>query len=177
MASKCPSSRVTGDVPGHQFHMYGFRVYQEMRLVNSAIIGGVSGEIRRNIYVCPACGEALEPAELQQPAGIGGGTYCPKCGERVYVSSPYPKLVAVLSLLPAVGILLLMHVTSVIWFMAGTLVLWVPISLFLNLYSTQFTRSTLKKWQPRKRRTFFEWLYERDQIRAPEIFDKDKKDF
>jgi hypothetical protein len=69
-----------------------FHVNQEMRLVNSAIIGDVSREIRRKIYVCPACGEALEPAELQQPAGIGGGTYCPKCGERVYVSSPYPKL-------------------------------------------------------------------------------------
>jgi hypothetical protein len=153
-----------------------FHVNQEMRLVNSAIIGDVSGEIRRKIYVCPACGEALEPAELQQPAGIGGGTYCPKCGERVYVSSPYPKLVAVLSLLLAVGTLLLMRVTSGIWFVAGTLVLWLPISLFLNLYSTQFKRSILKKWQPRKRRTFFEWFYERDQIRAPEMSDKDKKD-
>jgi hypothetical protein len=92
-----------------------------MRLVNSAIIGDVSGEIRPKMDVCPACGEAVEPAELQQPAGIGGGTYCPKCGERVYVSSPYPKLIAVLSLLLAVGILLLMRVTSVIWFAAGTL--------------------------------------------------------
>src|ERR1700730_294060 len=153
-----------------------FHVNQEMRLVDSAIIGDVSGEIRRKIYVCPACGEALEPAELQQPAGIGGGTYCPKCGERVCVSSRYPKLVQVLSLLLAVGTLLLMRVTSVIWFVAGTLVLWLPISLFLNLYSTQFKRSILKKWQPRKRRTFFEWLYERDQIRAPKMFDKDKKD-
>jgi hypothetical protein len=151
-------------------------VNPEMRLVNSVIIGDVSGDIRRKIYVCPACGEALEPAELQQPAGIGGGTYCPKCDERVYVSSPYPKLVAFLSLLLATGILLLMRVTSVIWFVAGTFVLWVPISLFLNLYSTKFKRSTLKKWQPRKRRTFFEWLYERGQIRAPEMFDKDKKD-
>jgi hypothetical protein len=44
------------------------------------------------------------------------------------------------------------------------------------MYSTQFKRSILKKWQPRKRRTFFEWLSERDQIRAPEMFDKDKKD-
>ena|ERR1700731_876913 len=129
-----------------------------------------------NIYVCPACGESLQSAELQQPAGIGGGTYCPKCRERVYVSYPYPKLVSVLSLLLAVGTLLLTRVSSVIWFVAGTLVLWVPISLFLNLCSTQFKRSTLKKWQPRKRLTFFEWLYERDQIRAPEMFDKDKKD-
>jgi len=107
------------DSPVHL--MSGNRVDQEMRLVNSAIIGDVSGEIRRKIYVCPACGEALEPAELQQPAGIGGGTYCPKCRERVYVSSPYPKLVAVLSLLLAVGTILLMRVTSVIWFVAGTI--------------------------------------------------------
>lgn len=96
--------------------------------------------------------------------------YCPKCQARVYVSSPYPKLVAVLSLLLAVGALLLMRVTSVIWLVAGTLVLWVPISMSLNLYTLQFKRSTLKKWQPRKRRTFFEWLYERDK--PPEMFDK-----
>jgi hypothetical protein len=55
------------------------------------------------MYVCPVCDEALEPAELQQLAGIGGGTYCPKCRGRVYVSSPYPKLVAILSFLLAVG--------------------------------------------------------------------------
>jgi len=36
------------------------------------------------------------------------------------------------------------------------------------------------KWEPRqqkpRRRTFLEWLYERNQIRAPKMFDDDKKD-
>jgi uncharacterized paraquat-inducible protein A len=132
--------------------------------------GSVNEEKARNTYTCPACGECLQLGELQRPAGIGGGMYCPKCQAQVYVSSPYPKLVAILSLLLAVGALLLMRVTSIIWFVAGTLVLWVPISMFLNLYSMQFKSFTLKKWKPRKRRTFFEWLYERDK--PPEMFDK-----
>lgn len=141
----------------------------------------MSEKISRKIYICPKCSEALEPAELQQPAGIGGGTYCPKCQERVYVSFPNSKLIAVLSLLLALGALLLLRVTSVLWLVAGTLVLWVPISLFLNFYSTRFKRPVLRKWKPRKRkprkrRTFFEWLYERDQIRAPEMLDENKKD-
>jgi hypothetical protein len=96
--------------------------------------------------------------------------YCPKCQARVYFSFPYSKLVALLSLLLAIGSLLLVRVTSLPWFIAGTVVLWVPISMFLNIYSTRFKRTSLKKWKPRATRTFFEWFYERDK--PPEMFDK-----
>jgi hypothetical protein len=95
--------------------------------------------------------------------------YCPKCQARVYVSFPHSILVAVLSLLLAVGALLVMSVTSLLWIIVGAAVLWVPISMFLNIYSTRFKRATLKKWKPR-RRTFFEWLYDRDK--PPEMFDR-----
>jgi hypothetical protein len=134
--------------------------------------GSVTEQKVGNTYSCPACGESLQPAELQQPAGIGGGTYCPKCHARVYVSFPHSILVAVLALLLAIGALLVMRVTSLLWFIVGSLVLWVPISMFMNIYSTRFKQATLKKWKPRKprRRTFFEWLYERDK--PPEMFDK-----
>ena len=96
--------------------------------------------------------------------------YCPKCQARVYFYFPYSKLVALLSLLLAIGSLLLVRVTSLPWFIAGTVVLWVPISMFLNIYSTRFKRTSLKKWKPRATRTFFEWFYERDK--PPEMFDK-----
>jgi hypothetical protein len=101
---------------------------------------------------------------------VGGGTYCPKCQTQVYFSFPHSKLVAILSLLLAIGGLLVMRVTSPLWFIAGTVVLWIPISMFLNSYSTRFKRTSLKKWNPRTTRTFFEWLYERDE--PPEMFDK-----
>jgi hypothetical protein len=38
--------------------------------------------------------------------------YCPKCQTRVYFSFPHSKLVAILSLLLAIGGLLVMRVTS-----------------------------------------------------------------
>jgi hypothetical protein len=133
-------------------------------------------------YHCPYCEHDFDPGALQQPAGIGGGSYCPKCQERVRVSFPYAGIVAIVSLLLAVGLLLLRKVTSVIWFVVGTAVLWIPISLLLNAYSARFKPPTLKKWkertsrEERTRRTFFEWLYERDGIRAPKVSDPDDKD-
>jgi len=58
--------------------------------------------------------------------------------------------------------------SSILWFIVGTVMLWVPISMFMNIYSTRFNRATLKKWKPRTRRTFFEWLSERDK--PPQMF-------
>jgi len=127
-------------------------------------------------YHCPICGSDFDSVDLRQPAGITGGSYCPKCQERVQVYFPYSRVVAAVSLLLAIGTLSVMRLTSVFWFVAGTAVLWVPISLFLKLYSTRFKPPRLKKWLPRKHKTFFEWLYERDQIRAPKMHDDDTKD-
>jgi len=95
--------------------------------------------------------------------------YCPKCQSRVHLSFPHSILVAVLSLLLAIGALLVMRITSLVWLTVGTLVLWVPISMFMNIYFTRFKPANLKKWNPR-RRTFFEWLYDRDK--PPEMFDR-----
>jgi len=60
-----------------------------------------------------------------------------------------------------------MRVSSIPWFAGGVVVLWIPISLMLNFfYSTKYKLPTLEKWKERTHKTFFEWLYERDQIRA-----------
>ena len=118
-------------------------------------------------YRCPHCGEELELSDLQQTAGFAGGLYCPNCQERITLSYPYSKLVAVISLLLAIGFLIIMRVRSVPWFAVGIVILWIPISLFLNFYSTKYKLPALEKWKERKHKTFFEWLYEHDQIRAP----------
>ena len=118
-------------------------------------------------YRCPACEEGLELSDLERTGGFAGGLYCPKCQQRITLSYPYSKLVAVASLLFAIGILVIMHVRSVAWFSVGIVVLWIPISLFLNFYFTKYKLPRLEKWKERTHKTFFEWLYERDQIRAP----------
>ena len=90
------------------------------------------------------------------------------------MSFPYAEIVAGISVLLAVGLLLILRVKSLVWFVGGTAALWIPISLFLNAYSAQFKPPILKKWK--ERRTFFEWLYERDRIRAPKTNDEENKD-
>ena len=61
--------------------------------------------------------------------------YCPKCQARVYFSFPYSALAAVLSLLLAIAALWVIRVTSLVWFTVGTLLLWVPISMFMKFTS------------------------------------------
>lgn len=79
------------------------------------------------------------------------------------------------SLIIALGTLALAGVRSIVGLVVGAALLWVPISLFF--YAARMRRKgvVIGKWEPR-RRTFFEWLYERNQIRAPRMFDDDKKD-
>ncbi|MGC2832172.1 MAG: hypothetical protein WB994_21225 [Candidatus Acidiferrum sp.] len=122
-------------------------------------------------YKCPECREQIDACDLQQPAGLTGGLYCPKCQGRVVVSPPFRRAVGILSLFLATGILLAAHVKIGFMLLLGVLVLWVPISLVLNAYSTRFRPATLKKWKPRRRLWWsFEHLYERDE--PPEIFGK-----
>jgi uncharacterized protein (UPF0212 family) len=112
-------------------------------------------------YACPGCGQQIEIASLQRPGGIAGGLYCPNCQEHVHISFAYGRIVAVLSLLLALAILRLFHVSTALGFVVGTFLLWIPLSLYLNAWSTRLRPAKLTKWKPR-RRTFFEWLYDRD---------------
>lgn len=120
-------------------------------------------------YKCPICEKEFGVAELQIPAGATGGAYCPHCGERVRVFYPYGRLVAIVSLLIAIGTLVLLHVRSIVMFAIGIVLIWVPLSLYLKLVSVRYGPPTLKRWKER-RRTLFEWLYDRDAPR--DIFDK-----
>src|SRR5215831_19605084 len=52
-------------------------------------------------YRCPYCSSDFAGSALLQPAGIGGGSFCPNCQERVRVSFPYARLAVVLSIVLA----------------------------------------------------------------------------
>ena len=81
---------------------------------------------------------------------------------------------AVISLVVAVGMLALFHITSIIGFAIGTILIWIPLSLFLNVMSVRYKPPVFRKWKERRkkerRKTFFEWLYNRDAPR--DLFDK-----
>jgi DNA-directed RNA polymerase subunit RPC12/RpoP len=106
-------------------------------------------------YKCPTCGEQLDFSALQRPAGITGGKYCPACQQRVSLSMPYGRAVAVISLLASGSVVTLLGVRNIVGFVVGTLLVWLPISMFLNLWSTRLKAPTLRKWEPsRQHRSF-----------------------
>jgi hypothetical protein len=97
------------------------------------------------------------------------------------MSFPYTRLVLLISFLIGGSVLFFLHVRSIVWTPIGAVLIGIPLSLYLNVWATRFKPAVFKKWksrEPRKprRRTFFEWLYKRDQIRAPEISEKGKED-
>jgi hypothetical protein len=117
---------------------------------------------------CPTCGKSFELATSERPGGVTGGSFCPNCHEQFDISGP-TKAVAIVSFLIAVGVLALAGVRSIIGLVVGSVLLWLPISLFLDVAMTRSSGVVLRKRKPR-RRTFFEWLYERDS--TPELFNK-----
>jgi hypothetical protein len=56
-------------------------------------------------------------------------------------------MVAITSVFLAAGILFALKVRSIVG--VGTALLWIPISLFLLVYSARFKPPTLKKWKER----------------------------
>ncbi len=86
---------------------------------------------------------------------------------------PYGKHAAIIAVFVAWGILAVLRVRSILGFAIGTILIWIPLSMYLNALFFRYKPPILKKWEPRKQRhirSFFEWLYERDK--PPEMFDK-----
>ena len=79
--------------------------------------------------------------------GSGGGCHCPVCNELVRISLPYRIPAAVLSLLIAVGILIVVRVRNPVAFLFLTALIWVPVSLLFNAASSRIKPPTLKAQQ------------------------------
>jgi hypothetical protein len=89
------------------------------------------------------------------------------------VSLPYGKHAAIIAVLVAWGILAAFRVRSILGFAIGTVLIWIPLSMYLNALLFRYKLPFLKKWVPRKQRHFrsyFEWQHKRDE--PPTLFDK-----
>jgi hypothetical protein len=117
---------------------------------------------------CPYCGVELALAHLQQPAGIGGGTYCPKCFGRVYLGNGYEKALVFASVFASFGVLWLFGVRELVFLILGTILLAIFLGMYLQTVSVRYTLPTLKRWRSHK--TFFEWLHDRNS--SPSSSDK-----
>jgi hypothetical protein len=103
------------------------------------------------------------------PAGASVGAYCPHCGERVLLFFSYGQVVAIISFLIAIAALAVLHVRPIAGFVVGTILIWIHLSLYLRLMSARYRPPILNRWKER-RKTFFEWLYDRDSPK--DLFNK-----
>ena len=93
---------------------------------------------------CPICNNEIDSTALRMEWGSGGGYHCPVCDEPVRISLPYRIHVALLSLLIAVGILIVARVSNPFAFLFLTALIWVPVSLLLNTASSRIKPPMLK---------------------------------
>jgi len=93
---------------------------------------------------CPICGEDCDSTDFRVEPGTGGGLRCPKCQELLSFSYPYGWRVAIASVLIAWAILVLLHVRTILGFAFGTVLIWIPLSLFLNTASARIRPITLR---------------------------------
>ena len=85
----------------------------------------------------PICGHQFDAAALKRPTGITGPSYCPNCDGRVRIFLPYARFVAAFSFLIALSVLRILHVIrTILTYMVGSILIWIPVSLFLNALST-----------------------------------------
>lgn len=126
----------------------------------------------KTVLKCPICGSLLTMATLRVEPGTGGAVRCPNCQELLQFSKPYSKFVAILSLLISIGVLALIRVQTLLGFAIGIPLIWIPLSLLMNVASLRIKPPTLQKHKAPPR-SFFQWLYDRDTL--PDLFDKRRR--
>jgi hypothetical protein len=106
------------------------------------------------VLKCPHCSTDIDVAELRRQPGTGGGLECPVCKEMVRFAQPHAFFRRALSLSLSVIVLLIVGVRKPLVLAIGSILLWVPMSILINMYSVYAMSLGLKPWKPRQHRTF-----------------------
>jgi hypothetical protein len=109
----------------------------------------------------------IKASDLRRVEGTGGGYECPVCKQMVRYSQPYAIFRRTVSLLLSVIVLLLVGVRRPIMLLVGSVLLWIPMSMLVNMYSVYATPLGLKPWKQRWR--------ERRDAGPLELFDNKPK--
>jgi len=102
---------------------------------------------------CPHCNRAVVLSELRRPSG-GGYHECPFCGGMVRLAQPHAFLRRTVALILSAFVLLLFGVRNPLALVAGSLLLWVPMSIPVNMYCVYAMPLGLKPWTHRGRKPF-----------------------
>ena len=101
------------------------------------------------ILRCPICGENISTRDLRRRDGVKDGRECPNCGQLVQFSQPYPIFRWGAALLASGLVLWLTGVRSTVWFLIGSVLLWLPMSLVVNGAAVHVMSLELKPWKAR----------------------------
>jgi len=126
------------------------------------------------VIECPLCKTFVDTANLTPIPSSGGGRTCPNCNGAVRYTQPYRVLRVAASAVIAAGIVRVAGVRNLPTFCITTLILWVPVSLFLNAYLIHYIPLVLVPWKPRLHtKTIYESANERNA--TIELFDNKKE--
>jgi len=126
------------------------------------------------VIECPLCKTFVDTANLTPIPSSGGGRTCPNCNGAVRYTQPYRVLRVAASAVIAAGIVRVAGVRNLPTFCITTLILWVPVSLFLNAYLIHYIPLVLVPWKQRLHtKTIYESANERNA--TIELFDNKKE--
>ena len=127
--------------------------------------------------VCPSCNAHFDRSELKKVEGKLG-LFCPSCNEHLAMFVPNKGRNFLISLAIAVSILVIVHVTSVFWFMMGSILISLLISSWMDIATLQKSPPVLKKWKERRKspppawadKGLAKWVFRRNP--PQELFDR-----
>jgi len=93
----------------------------------------------------------IEASDLRRIDGTGGGYECPACKKMVRFSQPHALFRRAISLLLLTIVLLLVGVRSTIILVMGSVLLWIPMSMAVNMYCVYAMPLGLTPWRERGR--------------------------
>ena len=126
------------------------------------------------VIECPFCKTFVDTSNLTPIPSSGGGRTCPNCKGAVQYAQPYRVLRVAASALIAATIVKVAGVRNLPTFFITTLILWVPVSLFLNAYLVHYIPLFLVPWTPRRHiKTIYEVVNEKNA--TIELFDNKKE--
>lgn len=116
---------------------------------------------------CPHCRNVIEAHELRRQPATGGGYECPLCRGMVRFVQPHAPFRRTIALTFSFIATVLIGARRPIAILAGTLLLWAPMSIPVNMYCVYKMPLGLKAWKQRGKKPF--------DSTVPELFDNHLK--
>ena len=109
---------------------------------------------------CPHCQNTVGTSELRSVPESGGGLECPSCKGMVRFVQPHAAFRRSVALLLSCLALMAFGVRNPLLFIGGSVLLWIPMSMAVNMYCLYVLPLSLKQWKQRGRKPFDSISYE-----------------